>query len=127
MWTIETTVPKNSLASTAAEVILGDGSTRVIELFEEDHGDYRNVDFRGLPQHLSDGDQAWISIVSGLDSRPEDKGALSPEAVRGRETLILFEYAIGARQTLWNGANIQYSDETNDPESEHYRPFGAIN
>lgn len=93
----ESFIPKDSLATTAARVTLGDGKQAVIELFSgDDLGapdlESNEVDFRGLPPHL---EGLTISLA------PEAQKSLSER----NEQLItaLVEYVIGARQHLGDG------------------------
>ena len=103
-------IPDNSLAHTAAKIISVDGVTKVIELFRSQNG--TSVDFRGLPDHLANEDEMTISLEASDDLLDSSK-----------VTKHLFEFAIGARQTLPNGASVHYADESSDPMSRHYRHF----
>ncbi len=109
-------IPDGSLAAQAAQVRFGDGRMGVVEMFTTDQG--RSIDFRGLPSHLADGDAMHIEIKEELPSagRPARE-------VMARQSMMLFEFAIGARQTLWPGAIVQYFSDANDPTSRHYRPY----
>ena len=106
----ENLIPENSLAHTAAKIISVNGITQIIELFRNQNG--ISVDFRGLPDHLSNEDEMMIALEASDNS-------LDSPAV----TKHLFEFAIGARQTLPSGASVHYADESSDPTSRHYKHF----
>lgn len=118
----EELIPKNSNATTAAEVILGSGERTIVEMFD----DGSSADFRGLPDHLSNGDH--MTIIIGHDPLPDGPpNALGPvdhHQRAARRNHLLFEFAIGARQELWHGAYPVYDDDnggpTRDPASRHY-------
>lgn len=114
-------VPSGSIAETAARVQFGDGREGVVEMFTDDRGDV--VDFGGLPEHLADQDNMRIVISEHI-------GKLCISRMSGKvytwvvpadvETKILFEFAIGARQHLWDGTEVEYSSDIYDPTSIHY-------
>ena len=118
----EELIPKNSTATTAAEVILGSGERTIVEMFD----DGSSADFRGLPNHLSNGDH--MTIMIGHDPLPDGPpNALGPIDHHQRAALrnhLLFEFAIGARQVLWPGAHAVYAADsvglTRDPANPHY-------
>lgn len=119
-------IPENSTATTAARVVLGDGSTEIIEMFVDDSG--RTVDFRGLPDHLGNDGDMFIQIqrqlgegacsLYGAPMTPQERAGLDR-----RMNGILFEFAIGSRQELWPGAQAVYLDESRNPNSSHYQPL----
>lgn len=122
----ESFVPKESLAKTAAQVSLGSGVIAVIELFEQYSNGISYIDFRGLPTGLAD---VTVNISRSLHeaSRNDNDPIILTQYLAGayeeRQDEILFGYAIGARQYLWDGAEARYDSETNDPRSGHYN-FG---
>ena len=101
------------MATTAARVRLGNGAIKIIELFTDKSR--KEVDFRGLPAHLDD---LTIQITEGIE-----RTSVEPDTATEIENRIMFEYAIGARQELWPGAEPLYSKESNDPRSNLYSPF----
>lgn len=116
-----TLVPEDSNAEVAAMVRLGNGEERIVEMFTDDRGD--TLDFRGLPEHLANEDNMRIHIAKHLG-----RAGLSPELsipqaearAHEIETRMLFEFAIGARQQLWEGVTIEYSNKSYDPTSPWY-------
>ena len=111
-------IPENSTAVMAARVRLGNGVLTTIELFTDEHR--RVIDFRGLPEHL---DQDFEIVV---DKRLRDStgSTVDHAAIERPENRIMFEFAIGARQRLWDGAWPDYRDETCDPTSRFYKYTG---
>ena len=123
----ESLIPEGSTAETAATVRLANGTTTVIELFlSRDEKGVDSVNFRGLPAGLD----LEIRIVRSLFDaiRSPDRGLSTASIQQEHEYAalqnnIIFQYAIGARQDLWDGAEPVYSSEADDPRSPHYN-FG---
>ena len=123
----ESLIPEGSTAETAAAVRLANGTTTVIELFSSrDEKGVDWVDFRGLPAGLG----LEIRIVRSLFDaiRSPDRGLSTASmqqenAYAALQKNTIVQYAIGARQDLWDGAEPVYSSEADDPRSPHYN-FG---
>ncbi len=119
----ESLIPEGSTADTAASVRLASGSAMVIELFSSTASGEDWVNFRGLPAELD----VKIRIVRSLfdATRTPDRGlstaSWKQESEYGAlQYKVLFQYAIGARQDLWDGAEPIYDSQKDDPRSRHY-------
>lgn len=84
------------------------------------------VDFRELPAGLG----LEIRIVRSLFDEIRSPGLwlfdridATGECICGASKNTIVQYAIGARQDLWDGAEPVYSSEADDPRSPHYN-FG---
>lgn len=114
-------IPEGSNAEIAAMVRFGNGEEGLVEMFTDARSE--SVDFRGLPEHLANEDNMNIRLTKHLGRAGLDPILSVAEATKRAheiETRVLFEFAIGARQQLWEGAQVEYSDKSYDPTSPWY-------
>ncbi len=114
-----------SKATATAIVRLGRDEEAMVELFYHAHGRYAT--FKGLPEHLGDSGIMSVHIQQelGLTAITVPEGYYPAHNIQElararRQKQVLVEFAIGARQELWPGAYVEYSDEACDPTSRAY-------
>lgn len=117
--------PDEKVATATAKVRLGNNEEARVELFYSSNRHYAT--FKGLPEHLGNAGIMSVHITEefGLSAITVPEGYYPAHEIQElaratRQKQVLLEFAIGARQELWPGAYVEYSDEAYDPTSRAY-------